>query len=52
MNKKRCKDCEYFRPRLGKYGAGLCISDESKRGNKDFTLSNDTCKAFYERTED
>lgn len=49
---KRCKNCEYYIPRAGRYGSGRCISDKSTRGNRDFTLSKDHCKCWERRTNE
>jgi len=49
---KICKNCEYYIPRAGRYGAGRCISDKSTRGNRDFTLSKDHCKCWERRTNE
>ena len=46
---KVCKNCEHYRVGRGKYGAGICVSDKSRKRNKDLVLKSDTCREFEER---
>ena len=49
---KRCENCEHYRVGRGKYGAGKCVSDKSKKKNRNFILKNDTCRSWERRTND
>ena len=49
---KRCENCEHFRIGRGRYGTGICVSDKSKKHNKDCILKNDTCKSWERRTKE
>ena len=44
-----CKNCEYYVPNGGRYGSGICVSEKSRKQNKDFVLKLDTCKEFIHR---
>lgn len=49
---KICETCKYFRIGQGKFGTGLCVSDNSKKHNKDCVLKRDTCKSWERRTKE
>lgn len=49
---KVCKNCKYYYAGRGKYRSGLCMNEKSKKGNKDFVLSNDKCKCWERSTNE
>mgnify|MGYP005951516151 CR=1 FL=1 len=50
--KKTCETCKFFKIGQGKFGTGLCVSDNSKKHNKDCVLKRDTCKSWERRTNE
>lgn len=48
---KTCRNCENYREGRGKYGTGICVSDKSRKHNKDFVLKSDTCREWERRNE-
>lgn len=49
--KKICKNCKYYKAKQGRYGAGKCVADKSRKHNKDLVLEGDKCKEWVRKND-